>query len=236
MGPNNTPNNNAYQYGNYPSSNQTSGNFLDQIRYSKRLNGLEILVIVLFVVFLIISFVLGFIAAAQANEDAQRLTHINQVNSALNEYYNNSSAVPSQRSYPVAICSADANEVDFELTLRLALTGQIKEKDTQAYIDLNNYPRDIGGYYSKTLASRKIAYRCPSRLSSSTSSNSSANTNIYSDGWESCNFSKASSPKCYLYASSNNGDTFTLGYYSQVSNRFVLFTKFRDQEITRTVS
>ncbi len=230
------PNANLYQsqYSNYQSANQSSGNLLDQIRYSKRLNGLEIITILTSVILLIIVFVFGFVNGQQSNEDAQRLAHIRQVTSALTEFYNNSSAVPSQRSYPIALCSADANEVDFELTLRLSLTGQIKEKDIHAYIQPDNFPTDPSGVYSKSLGKRTVPYRCPSILPASATSNQSSN--IYSDGWDSCNFNKTRNPKCYLYASSNNGDTFTVGYYSQLNNKFVLFTKFRDQEPVRSLS
>jgi hypothetical protein len=226
------PNSNSYN--NYSTPNQYGGTFFDQIRYSKRINGLEILTILFCVIVLIASFAMGFLNAQQSNEDAQRFAHIDQVNNALIEFYNNSSAVPSQRSYPIAICSADANEVDFELTLRLSLTGKIKEKDIHAYIEPSNFPKDIAGQYSKSLANRKVPYRCPALASPETTTNSSAD--IYADGWESCNFNKRTNPKCYLYASSNNGDTFTLGYFSQQQNRFILFTKFRDQPAVRTFS
>ena len=233
------PNANNYQnqynqYNSYPTNNQYGGGFLDQIRYAKRLNGLEVITIFISICILIITFIFGFISAQQSNEDAQRIAHLQQVSLALTEYYNSSSAVPSQRSYPVATCSADANEVDFELTLRLSLTGQIKEKDTHAYIEPNDFPKDISGVYSKNLAKRSVTFRCPSAISPAAVTDK--NANIYADGWESCNFNKVKSPKCYLYASSNNGDTFTLGYFSQQLNKFVLYTKFRDQNIVKSIS
>lgn len=234
------PNTNSNQYGQYnnyqsgyQSANQGGGSFLDRIRYAKRLNGLEIITIVISIILLVSVFVFGFINGQQSSEDAQRSSHMQQVSSALTEYYNNSSAVPSQRTYPIALCSADANEVDFELTLRLALTGKILEKDTHAYIQPNNYPKDINGVYSKSLSRRTVAYRCPNILPTTVTAD--PNTNIYSDGWDSCNFSRTRNPKCYLYASSNNGDTFTIGYFSQINNRFILFTKFRDQDVVRSL-
>jgi len=173
----------------------------------------------------ITSFIFGFIQQDTANRDAARLSDIQQVIVALQNFYENSSLDPDERKYPVATCSARLNEVDYELNLRRALTGQQPQLDPHGYIQTQQFPRDASGEYSATNAQRSIAYRCPQNLPD-------ADTDPIYDDWESCNFDQSAGPRhCYLYTSTPNGDTFEIAYYSEADNGFFIFKQFRDDEI-----
>jgi len=215
----NNQNNNYYQsqpYGNYSFSDY------------RRINGLEIIVIVLSIISLIGVFSWGLLGKNTENRDKQREKDINQIIIALDDFYKNSSTIPSQRAYPISNCSESANEVDFEFTLKRYLTGQVLEKDSHVYIQPVNYPSDRSGQYSDTFGERKVGYRCPEKLNTTGVNN---NSRIYSD-FSSCNFSQAKKFfQCYLYTSSNNGDTFRLGYYKESDQAFVIFKKFREDRL-----
>jgi type II secretory pathway pseudopilin PulG len=196
----------------------------------RKINILEIATVLISILALIGVFSWGLIAQNAINRDKQRQQDISQVIAALLEFYKNSNTIPSQRTYPIANCSESLNEVDYEYTLKRALTGQAIQLDTHAYIDPSDYPTDRSGVYSTTFAQRKIPYRCTEKLNLPT--NYSQDTPIYSDGTKSCNFNQAQKyTLCYLYTSTNNGDTFSIGYYKESSNSFVVYKKFRDDTI-----
>jgi type II secretory pathway pseudopilin PulG len=221
-----------YQYdtsGGYAYSEGYDG--FDSFAY-KPINGTELIIIISCILSLIGVFLWGLLSTNAQNRDVQRRTDIEQVLVALDNYYLNSNTIPSNRSYPKAVCSTAANEVDFEYTLQEHLTGKRKEKDTHAYIPAESFPKDRWGAYSKTLGERKVAYRCGPLLQLETNN---SNQQIYKDGVESCNFSldrKAGRyPKCYIYTTSNNGDSFALAYYSEVSGEFFYYKKFRENTV-----
>jgi len=193
---------------------------------------LEIGIILVVVALLLTSIILGFVWQDTKNRDIARSTDISSILRALDNFYQNSSLDPDGRAYPKSTCSAKLNEVDYELNLRLALTGKKPNLDPHAYILPENFPRDRSGTYSKTVAQRSVAYRCPQLLSSQNSTDS-----IYSDNWESCNFNQTDGPRfCYLYTSTANGDTFELASFQESTKLFVIYKKFRDQPITQRVA
>jgi hypothetical protein len=158
------------------------------------------------------------------NRDQQRRSDISQVQNALDNFYLNTSNIPSRRFYPVAICSGDLNEVDFESTLRNFLTGQKPEVDPHVYIKPENFPKDRWGVYSSTFVERKVPFRCPNILP--------AGSTGYPDNTPSCNFSPTRRIRqCYIYTSSNNGDTYQIGYWSEAQNKFVIYKRFRQEAI-----
>ncbi len=193
----------------------------------KRVNGFEILIIAVSFILIIAVFVIGFLGQGTRNRDAQRVADINNVIRALDNFYANSSVDPSSRAYPKTNCSFDLNEVDFELTLRDHLIGRRIELDSHEYISPENFPRDNWGVYSKTLNQRKIPYRCEQNINTT-------NGFIYNDEYPSCNFTSGGEnkfKKCYIYTSSNNGDTYQIGYFSEIQNNFVVYKKFRENPL-----
>ncbi len=222
----NQPQYDQSQYGYSDSS--AGGGFLSGLLYSKRLNALEIGLIILCILTLIGVFLWGFNNQNAINRDKQRATDIFSVAQALDEFYKNTALVPSQRFYPKAPCSESLNEVDFEFTLRNFLTGNVPEIDTHSYVLSDNFPRDRWGEYSKGLTQRKVDYRCTEKISSDLVNKGL----IYADGYETCNFSKKLSyKKCYLYTSSSNGDTYKMSYFKEETNKFMIYEKFRDDPI-----
>ena len=190
-------------------------------------NGLEWTVIVLMVISLLIVIFWGFFVQEAKNRDTQRFNHFTQtIIPSLDGFYANSAATESARRYPIAKCSPDLNEVDFESTLRQSLTGQLPELENHTYIKPKNYPRDIAGTYAKNFSDRKIPYRCTERL---TLGILEQKKTIYPD-IDSCNFRPSENyKKCYLYTTNGIGDTYQLAYFSEETNCFVTFKKFRSQ-------
>jgi hypothetical protein len=218
--------NNQDQYGYVQ---QSSGGIFESFSSGKRVNALEIGLIIISILGLIGIFWWGFANQGAINRDKQRFADISNVSDALDEFYKNSSLVPSQRFYPKAPCSESLNEVDFEYTMRNYLTGRVPEVESHIYIDSQKFPKDNWGEYSQTFGQRKVPYRCTQNLGSDTLSSDSL---VYSDKSPSCNFSKKLGyQKCYLYTSSNNGDTYQLGYFKEETSKFVIYSKFRDDRI-----
>lgn len=191
----------------------------------QRLNGLEIIVIIVCILSLIGAGLWGLFTSNTSLRDQQRKAHIEQVLTAMNQFYQNSSFVPSLRRYPIAVCSNNLNEVDYESTLRLHLIGKQRELDSHIYINEDNFPRDRWGEYATSFDQKKTKFRCPNILQEG--------ANNYDDSYPSCDFSSTRNlNKCYLYSSSTNGDSFQLAYWSEVNNRFVVYSKFRDNQVT----
>jgi hypothetical protein len=217
------PNNTSFQPGYNPYDGYGGG-----YAYGsgfRRINGLEIIVVLLSFLALTGTYAWGLLVTNAENRDAQRRQDISQVVEALQSYYKNTSGVPSERRYPVALCSADLNEVDFESTVRLALTGQQKAKEPHAYINPADYPKDKWGQYATDFTTRQVVFRCPQLIGGSGVRN-------YSDNYPSCEFSaKAGFRKCYLYTSSNNGDQYQIAYFSESSNKFIVYQQFREEQI-----
>lgn len=193
----------------------------------KRVNGLEIFVVLICIIGLVWVFSWGLITQNTSNRDKQRQQDISQIISALDEFYKNSNLVPSQRSYPKAVCSEKLNEVDFEFLLRENLTGKTPQLDTHAYISPENFPKDKSGTYSQTLKDRKVEYRCPEKLPQNAS-----DSPTYIDNYPSCNFKQSKNyVNCYIYTSTNNGDTFRVGYFSESISKFVIYKRFREGNV-----
>ena len=212
----------------YGYSEQQSGGFLSGLYSSRRINALEIGLILISIAMLAGVFWWGFVNQQAINRDKQRVADIGNVIQALDEFYKNTSLIPSQRFYPKAPCSESLNEVDFEFTLRNYLTGKVPEVESHIYINPENFPKDRWGEYSKTFIQRKVTYRCSEKLSSNTSGDSQ----VYRDGYDSCSFNKKSNyKKCYLYTASNSGDTYQLSYYKEETGKFILYEKFREDQI-----
>ncbi|NJK71335.1 hypothetical protein HC766_00585 [Candidatus Gracilibacteria bacterium] len=212
---------------NYYNQDSNYG-YTNETPTRKKVNFFEIGIIVVSVLGVIITFAIGFNTQAIKNRDEQRFADINNVVIALDNYYLNSSVNPSSRTYPVANCSFDLNEVDFEFTLREQLTGMRLDLDTHAYIKPDDFPKDNWGVYSQNLNQRKLPYRCSQNLSGDSSDS------IYKDEYPSCNFSSTAEKRfrqCYIYTSSNNGDTYQIGYYSEVDKQFIVYRKFRETPI-----
>lgn len=213
---------------------------------SRRPNILEIALVIFCVLLIIGVFYWGFDTQNLVNKDKQKSYDITQVVlPALLEFYQNSAAVENQRFYPIAQCSGDLNEVDYELSLRQHLSGQKLEIETHEYIPNNLFPRDKSGVYSQTLAERKVPHRCPNLLNNiGLDSAANSQLSIYGD-FPSCNFRSSTLVRdsqgrsrrvprylnCYLYTSSNSGDSFRLAYYSEVRKCFVVYQRFRNQDL-----
>ena len=226
-----TTQNTSFDFG----SQQAQGRYYQQYkRYYSKLprstNALENTLIVLIILFLIISSVLGFMDTGKQKRDSQKREDILNLIEALEEFYANSRPEQDKRFYPIALCSENPNEIDYEWTLRRHLTGQNKNVDTHMYIAPSDFPRDQSGVYNKLVSDRALPFKCSQVLSSDQEGQ------VYQDGYPSCNFStqKPKFKNCYLYVSSNNGDSFSLGYYSQSQNSFIIFSKFRETDLVQT--
>jgi hypothetical protein len=198
------------------------------------LNFLEIGLVVLVLIALVAAIFVGFFGQTERLRDQNRKQEIEQIVWALNMFYENSSLVPSERRYPVAACSGQLNEVDYEFTLKQYLTGQKEEFDSHPYIKgLNkdtDFFRDKWGIYTDRLDKRQIPIRnCPNIFSNIQDWNGF----VYPDGSKSCQF-KPSNPKyrkCYLYTSSINGISYEVAYYSEAQQAFVIYSRFRDGSV-----
>jgi hypothetical protein len=218
--------NQAGQYAQYPGYG--AGDVYDYPSF----NGFELIIMFLSVISLIVAFGFGFVANGPTLRDSQRAFDINQTIKALDSFYTNSSLVPSERYYPISVCDAALNTPDYEWTLREYLTGKKTEKETRVYINPADWRSDPWGKYSKTLGERKIPLKCQDKLQLATNN---ANQVIYPDDNTSCNYSTQQANeayyKCYLYSSSVNGDTFSIGYYSESTNQMVIYKRFRQDAI-----
>ncbi|MEI6728101.1 MAG: hypothetical protein WCK98_00495 [bacterium] len=197
---------------------------------SKNFNLLEISTALVVLVSLVGIFIWGFFSQSNKNRDAQREIDTQNIIKSINSFYTNSSTIPSRKSYPISQCSERLNEADFEYTLKEYLTGNKKQIDTHQYIKPEDFPSDKWGVYSKTPQDRRVALRdCPKIFSSIETTAS----NIYPDGTKSCNFSSKNTNylRCYLYTSSNSGDKYQVSYYSEDRGAFVVYSKFRDDNM-----
>jgi hypothetical protein len=216
--------NNPWEFTNFDKT-QISDDLI-----GRRVNGFEVILIIIGIATLIGVGVWGFLVQEKSNRDIQRNSDISQVISALNFFYKNSSAVEGDRVYPPAPCSASLNEVDYEQNLRWSLTGQNKELDDFSYMQSRTFPTDRSGVYSETLSQRQVPFRCPDRLSPPAN-----NPDIIYEDFKSCNFKQATSlVQCYLYTSSATGDEFKIAYRSEVTGCFVVFSKFRSNNLIQS--
>jgi type II secretory pathway pseudopilin PulG len=214
-----------YQNYDYNDSYQQDYEF-----QSKNFNLLEITTALLVLLSLLGVLVWGFFSQSTKNRDRQREIDIQNIIKAVNSFYTNSSTIPSRKSYPIAECSERLNEADFEYTLKQYLTGAKKQIDTHQYVKPQDFPSDRWGVYSTSVQNRRVALRdCPKLFSSI----QTIDSNIYPDGTKSCNFSSRNSGflKCYLYTSSNSGDKYQVAYYSEDRGAFVVYSKFRDDNM-----
>ena len=204
--------------------------YLGKIKIGNQmLNALELMILGLGLVMLFLSSFWGLATQASANEDKQRDFDLQQiVVPALIDFYKNSAVSESDRKYPTSNCSLDANEVDYESTLKSALTGRNEKLDNWAYIPSKDFPTDRQGSYSETLGSRPLPFRCPNILNNDVLSDK--NHQIYKDG-KSCNFARSNNKykKCYLYSTNVNGDTYTLAYFSEAKNCFKVLSQTRNR-------
>ncbi len=190
-------------------------------------SSLELTVIVLSLLALAGTFTWGYLSQGAKNRDLQRRMHIENVVAAIDSFYENSSTELAKKKYPISNCTSSLNAVDYEFTLKQHLTGQIRELDAHQYVNPEDFPNDPWGTYSTTLGDRKIPYPCANFIPSNSNQ-------IYSDGTESCNFSSSLENryrKCYIYQSSSNGESFSIGYFSEELNNFVVFEKFRNEDL-----
>lgn len=209
------------QYPNqsYMQNTQTSYRFNFQL--------VEVLLLFVCLLILVVTFVFGIITKNTELRDAQRDNNITQVMAALDNFYNASSNVPSQRAYPIARCSNSLNEVDYEYTLRQSLTGKRNNVTLQTFVNPDLWPVDSRGRYAAEFSKRNLPFRCPNILLE--------NANSYLDNYQSCEFSSNEEKNfCYLYTSSNNGDSYQIGYYSESKDTFVVYSRFRDQGVKRS--
>ena len=192
-----------------------------------RINGLELIVVAIVMIGIIISGVFGYFAGKKENQDSQKSHDITEVIKALDYFYANNSA------YPVRQCSEDLNPVDFELTLQRNLNGKVAKIGTDVYLN-QLFPRDKTGDYTNTYNNYIYNLPCPSLIQETANKTGK----IYADSTEACNYNRSTlktknNPngraafRCYLYTSSVNGDKYSIGYFSETLNKFVIISKFR---------
>lgn len=194
----------------------------------RRINLLEIGLVVIAIILLLVTSLFGFFSQATRNRDLQRQNDISQILTAIGYFYYHSSNNPAERFYPKSECSQKLNEVDFEYTLKQYLTGSRPNIEPHSYINPSDFPRDRWGVYSANFSDRKVNLQdCPQVFNQNSST-------IYKDGSSSCNFLRKANNgylRCYLYSGSQNGDKFELAYFSETQNQFIVYSKFRSENL-----
>lgn len=222
------PGNDPYgQYNNPQPSNQPPKRRFSLNFLPGNLTGLEKTTITLSVLALIGTFTWGYLSQGAKNRDFQRSIHIQNVIAAIDSFYDNSSTELAKKKYPISVCTSSLNAVDYEFTLKQHLTGQIPELDSHVYVNPGDFPNDPWGRYSTSLGEREVLYPCENLLPS-------GSDQIYSDDTESCNFSSIGQErfrKCYIYQSSSNGESYSIGYYSEQIGNFVVYQKYRNEDL-----
>jgi len=214
-------------YNGYDYSGESSGG---------RVNGLELIVIIVMLISIITSGVLGYFAGNRENQDAQKSHDIAQVIKALDYFY----AV--NNAYPIRQCSEDLNPIDFELALQRNLTGRVARIGTLKYLN-GDLPRDFTGQYTNDFNQYIYNLPCASLVQDSVAKTGQ----IYQGGTEACNYNRSVAKtqknpngktlfRCYLYTSSVTGDRYSIGYYSETLSKFVIFTRFRTEKIVLSYS
>jgi hypothetical protein len=201
-----------------------------------RFHFFDYVLILISIVCLVCAIFYGVIEQNQVNEITKKQNDIEQVVKALDLYYADSSKIPSERKYPIAVCNGKPNEVDFEYTLKNALGGKIASKNNFIYIKPSDFPYDTSGEYANKLADKKIKLRdCPKVFGSKKNQDF-----IYPDQSQSCSFESANVNNkyrsCYIYASDNLGFQYQIGFFDQYETTFTIYTKTRDQPIQVSVS
>jgi hypothetical protein len=201
-----------------------------------RLHFFDYVLILISTVCLVCAIFFGITEQNQVNEITKKNNDINQVVKALDLYYADSSKIPSERKYPIAVCNGKPNEVDFEYTLRNALAGKVVSKNNYAYIKDVDFPYDTSGEYANKLTTKKVKLRdCPKVFGTKKNLDY-----IYPDQSQSCSFEAANLnskyQSCYIYASDNLGFEYKLGFFDQYKGTFTIYAKTRDQPIQISVS
>lgn len=197
------------------------------------LNLLEIGIIIFLLLILLVVTVLGFSNQLAKLRDRNRQNEIEQIVWALNMFYENSSLVPNERKYPIAVCSGQLNEVDYEFTLRKYLKGEREEFDSHPYIQGQNpesFLVDNWGNYAVNLDQRSIPLRnCPNIFAR----NQDWGGLVYPDSFPSCQFRPSDKRfrNCYLYTSTTNGDGYEVGYFSESQQAFIIYYRHRDGNV-----
>lgn len=163
----------------------------------------------------------GYVAKSNELVDEKKSREIAAVMQSLSEFYKDSSPFLENRYYPIAKCSNDLNEFDFEYTLRGEVTGKKPGSLTQEYIKVGDFPSDSKGSYTNDLSNN---FKCTESLSASEQTKGK-----YFDNSRHCNFNINSQRNCYLYTSSLIGDSYKIAYWSPYYKKFVVFSKFRDE-------
>jgi hypothetical protein len=201
-----------------------------------RFHFFDYVMILISIVCLVCAVFYGVVEQNRVNEITKKNNDIDQVISALDLYYTDSSKIPSERKYPIAVCNGKPNEVDFEYTLKNALAGKIVSKSTYDYIKEKDFPFDTSGEYATRLTDKKIKLRdCPKVFG-----NIKTQDYIYPDRSQSCSFESTNIDNkyrsCYIYSSDNLGFEFQIGFFDQYKDTFTVYTKTRDQPIQVSVS
>jgi hypothetical protein len=182
------------------------------------------IVIGILLTLLALQLVNGFLAQRNEIIDESKSSQIASIIQSLSLFYKDSSRFLESRYYPVAKCSNDLNEFDYEYTLRGEITGLKSGSRTHTYITKPNFPTDPQGNYANTFASN---YACKTALPAE-----EQKQNNYYDNYKHCSYDINNTRDCYLYTSSLNGDSFKLAYWSPYYNKFVVYSQFREEPMS----
>jgi hypothetical protein len=213
----------SYLYSNYNNSN----NF-------ERLHILDYFLLLIGMVIVIAPFFVGYTSQIAVNQTTQKERHFKEIFKSLDGYFVDSNSIPSERQYPISLCTGQPNEVDFEYTLRNHLTGKVKEIINHAYIKDKDYPLDPYGVYSQAKQERQLPLRkCEQVFGIQNSTNL-----IYDNNYKSCNYKRDSQNtkyrNCYLYATDEKGFKYQLAFYDENKDMYIIYTKYRDEPTIRT--
>jgi hypothetical protein len=192
---------------------------LGKIKYHvERLSLLETFIIIVCIFSLLAISLLAIFRQNIENNDLIRGRNIDSVVKALEQYYIDSSFNELTKRYPISVCSTNSpNSVDYEYTLKNALSKTTSKTNSFIYINESIFPQDPS---SKTepieqkisreglVCIKDIDYR------------------EYGKNGNACK------TPCYLYASSSNGDQYSLAYFQDSKNTFIKKSQVRNKSIT----
>ncbi len=219
----------------------------DHSQTQSGVNMLEIILVSLVIAGIVISGILGFLSKNNDNRDIRRDTQINIVIKALGLFYGDSSRIPNDRRYPISRCSGQLNEVDYEYTLKKTLTGNEPKINNFSYITEANFPIDEGGITVANVADSRISKR---GCDKSFGGFDPKKNKIYNNEWNGCEFSREKTDEyklqfwesknkflqCFLYSSDDRGFEYSLAYFSEADNNFVIYSQKLNGTLTKKTS
>jgi hypothetical protein len=176
------------------------------------LSFIEFLIVTISILAIISTVVLSYFYQNLENIDIVKEHNIESLITGLNKYYEDSSFNNSTKRYPVAKCSnLTPNIIDYEYTLKNALSKPISKANNFSYIAQQDFPQDKSASYQNIeikKADKEKRYECLAGI----------DTRNYSTDNKSC-----TGLFCYTYTSTPIGDSYTIAIFKNRNNKYLKF-------------